>query len=238
MIKVIKFTKAKFQWNSQTGFKLKKKHYNTSLPTVIGAHTPRCTEEDILHTHQSQNILPSLNTTPKADSGPTTNSSSSTSSSKSASTDSSSSSLNETHLSIYGSLVQDFKLKTKKGKTQLKFERTLEELQDFVKLVLDLQGTWKKGIKEKNLYVFQSKKSMVTLSWWSSTSTLTVAGKKEGDLKRKIHCLICLTTHKVQNLFPNQEVLEKKIWYLTSTKLLHRRQRGLWNPKYGFHSAR
>ena len=27
VIKIIKFTKAKSQWNSQTGFKLKKKHY-------------------------------------------------------------------------------------------------------------------------------------------------------------------------------------------------------------------
>ena len=72
------------------------------------------------------------------------------------------------------------------------FEGTLEEIQVLVKLVLDLEGTWKKGIKEKNLYVLQSKKSTVTLSWWSSTSTLTVAGKKEGDISKKIHCLMML----------------------------------------------
>ena len=47
-------------------------------------------------------------------------------------------------------------------------------------------------MKEKNLYVFQSKKNTVTLSWWSSSSTLTVAGKKEGDVSRKIHCSIML----------------------------------------------
>ena len=89
--------------------------------------------------------------------------------------------------------MQHFKLKTnKKGKEQLKFEGTLEELQDLVKLVLDLEGTWKKGIKEKSLHVFQSKKSTAMVSWWSSTSTLTVAGKKEGDINRKIHCLMML----------------------------------------------
>ena len=86
--------------------------------------------------------MPSLNTTPKADSDATTSSSCGTSSSKSASTDSSSSSLNETPLLLYESLVQHFKPKTnKKGKEQLKFEGTLEELQDFVELVLDLEGT-------------------------------------------------------------------------------------------------
>ena len=76
--------------------------------------------------------------------------------------------------------MQHFKLKTNiKGKEQLKFEGTLEELQDFVKLALDLEGTWKKEIKEKNLYVFQSKKSTVMLSWWSSTSTITAQAKKK-----------------------------------------------------------
>ena len=106
---------------------------NTSLPTIIEVHTLKCTEKDISQTHQSQKILPSLNTTPKADSGATTSSSCSTSSSKSASTDTNSSSLNETHLLLYESLVQHFKLKTnRKGKEQLKFEGTLEELQDFV----------------------------------------------------------------------------------------------------------
>ena len=129
---------------------------NTSSPTVIEAHTPKCTEEDISQTHQSQKKLPSLNTTPKADSGATTSSSSctssSSSSSKSASTDSSSSSLNETHLSLYESLVKHFKLKTnKKGKEKLKFEGFLEELQDFVKLILDLEGTWKKRNKREKL---------------------------------------------------------------------------------------
>ena len=34
VIKVIKFTKAKFQWNSQTGFKLKKKYNNDKQAKV------------------------------------------------------------------------------------------------------------------------------------------------------------------------------------------------------------
>ena len=40
VIKVIKFTKAKFQQNSQTGFKLKKKHYN-SVSATKNAHAEK-----------------------------------------------------------------------------------------------------------------------------------------------------------------------------------------------------
>ena len=160
--------------------------YSYSHHEVVGKVSEKCrkTDEISLEAQFCENQTKNITTK---------NLKNSSSSSKPASTDSSSSSLNETHLLLYESLVQHFKLKAnKKGKEQLKFEGTLEELQDFVKLVLDLEGTWKKGIKEKNLYLFQSKKSTVTLSWWSSTSTLTVAGKKEGDISRKIHCLMML----------------------------------------------
>ena len=86
--------------------------------------------------------------------------------------------------------MQHFKLKTnKKGKEQLKFEGTLEELQGFVKLVLDLEGTWKKGMKEKNLYVFQHGNAELVVIYLSIYSRRQ---KKEGDISRKIHCLMML----------------------------------------------
>ena len=55
------------------------------------------------------------------------------------------------------------------------------------------------------MYIFQSKKSTVTLSWWSSTSALTVAGKEEGDISRKIHCLMMLNDSRSLKSVPKPE---------------------------------
>ena len=58
--------------------------------------------------------------------------------------------------------------------------RTLRELQEFVVLVLNLEGRWKSETQGGvETYVFEQNNSKSKITWWSSTGTLTAQGESK-----------------------------------------------------------
>ena len=77
-------------------------------------------------------------------------------------------------------LVSRLDVKKIKGKPKTKLSGTLRELQDFVVLMLNLEGRWQsktQGGVEK--YVFEQNNTKLKITWWSSTGTLTVQGESK-----------------------------------------------------------
>ena len=65
-----------------------------------------------------------------------------------------------------------------KGKTNYKFDGTLDELKDFVSLVLKRKGKWT-GKKNTGKQTFSDSKAKLTLSWWPTSKTLQLRGTNE-----------------------------------------------------------
>ena len=65
-----------------------------------------------------------------------------------------------------------------KGKTNYKFDGTLDELKDFVSLVLKRKGKWT-GKKNTGKQTFSDSKVKLTLSWWPTSKTLQLQGTNE-----------------------------------------------------------
>ena len=65
-----------------------------------------------------------------------------------------------------------------KGKTNYKFDGTLDELKDFVSLVLKRKGKWT-GKKNTGKQTFSDSKAKLTLSWWPKSKTLQLQGTNE-----------------------------------------------------------
>ena len=77
-------------------------------------------------------------------------------------------------------LVSRLDVKKIKGKPKSKWSGTLRELQDFVVLMLNLEGQWQSktqgGVKT---YVFEQNNTELKITLWSSTRTLTVQGESK-----------------------------------------------------------
>ena len=65
-----------------------------------------------------------------------------------------------------------------KGKTNYKFDGTLDELKDFVSLVLKSKGKWT-GKKNIGKQTFSDSKAKLALSWWPTSKTLQLQGTNE-----------------------------------------------------------
>ena len=65
-----------------------------------------------------------------------------------------------------------------KGTTNYKFDGTLDELKDFVSLVLKRKGKWT-GKKNTRKQTFSDSKAKLTLSWWPTSKTLQLQGTNE-----------------------------------------------------------
>ena len=65
----------------------------------------------------------------------------------------------------------------------------MEELKEFVKFVLNIEGQWSVG-KDTNLNVFKSKCKQLVINFWKSTKTVTLNGKKKGQMREKIRNLL------------------------------------------------
>ena len=69
------------------------------------------------------------------------------------------------------------------------FKGTISELQDFVSLVLEIDGYWRTG-KDPNHNIFKSTCNNIDINYWISTQTFTVNGKKENAIMKKIKQLV------------------------------------------------
>ena len=77
-------------------------------------------------------------------------------------------------------LVSRLDVKKIKGKPKTKWLGTLRELQDFVILILNLEGRWKSKTQGGvETYVFEQNNTKLKITWWSSTGTLTVQGESK-----------------------------------------------------------
>ena len=77
-------------------------------------------------------------------------------------------------------LVSRLDVKKIKGKPKTKWSGTLRELQDFVVLMLNLEGRWKSKTQGGvETYVFEQNNTKLKITWWSSTGTLTVQGESK-----------------------------------------------------------
>ena len=77
-------------------------------------------------------------------------------------------------------LVSRLGVKKIKGKPKTKWSRTLRELQDFVVLILNLEGRWQSKTQVGvETYVFEQNNTKFKITWWSSTGTLTVQGESK-----------------------------------------------------------
>ena len=87
----------------------------------------------------------------------------------------------------------------------------MEELKEFVKFVLNVEGQWSVG-KDTNLNVFKSKCKQLVINFWKSTKTVTLIGKIEGEMREKIRNLLSkrssFGTSSCSKSFQNGESME------------------------------
>ena len=91
----------------------------------------------------------------------------------------------EEDILLFGdNLLKPLKRKKEKGKTKIKWTSTIQELKDFVQLVVKCDGTWRtrpcKGNAKKS-YIFEEIGSNFSLTWWPTNGTIFVQGRKEAS---------------------------------------------------------
>ena len=75
----------------------------------------------------------------------------------------------------------------KTGKENCKFYGNAEELERLIKHVLKLEGNWSITKDLHNHKIFKT--DSASISWWNSTKTLSISGKKEDDLRKTLRSL-------------------------------------------------
>ena len=86
---------------------------------------------------------------------------------------------------VFEDLISYLTVNKKSGKDRFKFHGNVEELKEFVKFVLNVEGQWNIG-KDTNLNLFRSECKQLVINFWKSTKTVTLSGKKEGQMREKI----------------------------------------------------
>ena len=94
-----------------------------------------------------------------------------------------------TNALLFDNLVCKFIFVQRSGKERYMFKGTISELQDFVSLVLEIDGYWRTG-KYPNHNIFKSTCKNININYWISTQTFTVNGKKEDAIMKKIKQLV------------------------------------------------
>ena len=83
---------------------------------------------------------------------------------------------------VFEDLISYLTVNKKSGKDRFKFHGNVEELKEFVKFVLNVEGQWNAG-KDTNLIVFKSKCKQLVINFWKSTKTVTLNGKMREKIK-------------------------------------------------------
>ena len=102
-----------------------------------------------------------------------------------------------TNALLFDNLICKFTFVQRSGKERCMCKGTISELQDFVSLVLEIDGYWRTG-KDLNHNIFKSTSKNININYWISTQTFTVNGKKEDAVMKKIKQLVssCKSPHR------------------------------------------
>ena len=98
-------------------------------------------------------------------------------------------------------LLKYLQKSTAKDKAQFKWLGDLQQLKDFVSIILNASGKWR---KHGNKNVFKDDGGKFTLNWWSSNNTLNVQASQDSteELEKRLNDLILKES---QNTSPETE---------------------------------
>ena len=87
-------------------------------------------------------------------------------------------------------------------KENCKFYGNAEELERLIKHVLKLEGNWSITKDPHNHKIFKT--DSTSISWWNSTKTSSISGKKEDDLRKTLRSLCPNKDSDPQNKAPDK----------------------------------
>ena len=115
----------------------------------------------------------------------------------------------ETNKIIFGDTLLKYldKVKAKADKEQLKWNGDLQQLKDFITLILNLRGTWKK-VGTKNTFCEANGK--LRINWWHTNKTLSFQGSGDTveEYEKRLYGLTSKekTQHEVESPEENTEI--------------------------------
>ena len=89
------------------------------------------------------------------------------------------------------SLLSCLSGKKVKGKENFMWSGKIQDLKDFVSLILKKEGNWtSKKVKSKPQHVFVDTEGKFIINWWTSSKTLNVQGDRAEDIEEKLDRLL------------------------------------------------
>ena len=134
----------------------------------------------------------------------------------------------ETNKIIFGDTLLKYldKVKAKADKEQLKWNGDLQQLKDFITLILNLRGTWKK-VGTKN--TFREANGKLMINWWHTNKTLSLQGSGDTveEYEKRLYGLTSKekTQHEVESPEENTEIQPNKKSRKSATKQQQQPQR-------------
>ena len=74
------------------------------------------------------------------------------------------------------------------GKESCKFFGSPTEFTDLMEHALKLEGNWTQTKDPENHKIFKADNAAI--SWWNSTKTLSISGKRENDIRKQLKALV------------------------------------------------
>ena len=104
---------------------------------------------------------------------------------------------------LFDNLICKFTFVQRSGKERRMFKGTISELQDFISLVLEIDGYWRtRKYPYHNIFKSTCKKS--NINYWPSTQTFTVNGRKEDAIMKKNKAARILVQESFQTTTPRR----------------------------------
>ena len=89
------------------------------------------------------------------------------------------------------SLLSCLSSKKVKGKENFMWSGKIQELKDFVSLILKKGGNWtSKKVKSKPQHVFEDTEGKFIINWWTSGKTLNVQGDRAEEIEENLDRLL------------------------------------------------
>ena len=89
------------------------------------------------------------------------------------------------------SLLSCLSRKKVKGKENFMWSGKIQELKDFVSLILKKEDNWtSKKVKSKPQHVFEDTERKFIINWWTSSKTLNVQGDRAENIEEKLDRLL------------------------------------------------
>ena len=88
-----------------------------------------------------------------------------------------------------------------KGKENLMWSDKIQELKDFVSLILKKEGNWtSKKVQRKPQHVFEDTEGKFIINWWTSGKTFNVQGDGAEEIEEKLDSLLVKAKHSQSEL--------------------------------------